>query len=96
MQFETKFEIDAEKLLIKDENYIPDVSANFTISPNNKGKFKDCAPSIKGKLFLLKKNYYLKIAHYSLFVIAVAMINIIASVRFITRLISGDIDPNKV
>jgi hypothetical protein len=37
----------------------------------------------------------MKIAHYSLFVIAIAMINIVVAVRFITRLISGDIDPNK-
>lgn len=97
MKFEATFKIDAEELMQVDDKKhpYPNVTGSFQISPNNKGKYSYCAPAIKGSLTLLKKNFYMKIAHYSLFVIAIAMINIVVAVRFITRMISGEIDPNK-
>lgn len=92
---EVTYEINPEALQDKNRDLTNEVSASFRIYPKKTGIHKNCAEPIKGELRLFTKDFYNKISRYSLYMIALAMINITICVKVITKIYHGESDPHR-
>ena len=92
---ELNFKIDPEALVDKTKDLTKEISGSFKIYPKKNGLHKNCGVPIKGEQRLFTKDFYNKISRYSLYMIAIAMINITISVTLIEKIYHGHSDPHR-